>query len=226
MPAVQLPLGIRLDDSATFGNFYPGENTTLLSMLRENHEPFIYFWGVAGSGKSHLLQASCHASARAGEPVIYLPLAGDEPLTPEIFEGIEAAAVICIDDVQAIAGQRHWEEAMFHLYNRIRDNSARLRVSAGASPAAAGMTLPDLASRLAWGMTFQLHALNDTQKIAALQLRARSRGIELPDEVAQYLIKQVPRDMHSLFAVLERLDEVSLQQQRRLTIPFVKEWLA
>jgi DnaA-homolog protein len=87
------------------------------------------------------------------------------------------------------------------------------------------MTLPDLASRLTWGMTFQLHALNDMQKIAALQLRARSRGIELPDEVAQYLIKQVPRDMHTLFAVLERLDEVSLQQQRRLTIPFVKEWL-
>ncbi|MBI3562588.1 MAG: DnaA regulatory inactivator Hda [Gammaproteobacteria bacterium] len=221
----QLPLGIRLDAATTFENFYPADNRDLVRVLQEGTEPLLYLWGAAGTGKSHLLQAACHAAVQRGDSVMYLPLRGDESLTPAVLEGLDNADVVCIDDVDSIARQTQWEEELFHLFNRVRDQRGRLYVTAKVSPTALEIQLSDLASRLAWGLTFQLQTLTDAQKIAALQLRAQRRGLELSGEVAGYLLKQLPRDMHHLFAMLDRLDQASLQQQRRLTIPFVKNWI-
>lgn len=225
MRPIQLPLGIRLDDAATFENFAIGDNAALISLLKTNTEPFIYIWGAAGSGKTHLLQALCHQSSNASKTAMYLPLAGEEALSPEILEGLESTELICIDDVHVIAGNTAWEQALFHFYNRVRDSHHRLYITANVSPNGLTIRLPDLISRLGWGLTYQLHGLRDDQKIAVLQLRARGRGMELPSEVAGYLLKQLPRDMHSLFSILDKLDQVSLHEQRSLTIPFVKQWL-
>lgn len=221
----QLPLGIRLDDSATLANFIAEENAALLTVLQTDTEPMVYVWGSSGCGKSHLLQAVCHASVRAGKRVMYLPLGAEEQLTPAILEGIEDTAVVCIDDLHMIAGDKLWEDALFHFYNRLRERGGHLRVTANVSPTALPIQLADLASRLQWGVTFQLLALGDNAKRQALQLRAHQRGFELPDEVANFLMKRFPRDMHTLFDLLNRLDMASLQAQRRLTIPFVKQWL-
>lgn len=225
MRPIQLPLGIRLDDAATFENFTPGDNAALLSLLKTGTEPFIYIWGSAGSGKTHLLQALCHQFSTVGKAAMYIPLAEEESLSPEIFDGLEATALICIDDVHVIAGRTDWEQALFHFYNRVRENNSHLYITANVSPSGLGIRLADLLSRLGWGITYQLHALQDEQKITALQLRARGRGMELSTEVAGYLLKQLPRDMHSLFSILDRLDQASLHEQRSLTIPFVKQWL-
>jgi DnaA family protein len=127
-----------------------------------------------------------------------------------------------VDDVQAIAGHLDWERALFALYERLRAHGGVLLVAARVGPAALGLALPDLATRLAAGLVYQLQALREDEKIAALRLRAGLRGFELSDEVARYLLARHPRDLHSLFALLDRLDSATLAAQRRLTIPFLR----
>lgn len=221
----QLPLGIGLKDAATFDNFFSAGNELLLEALQQDNDRMLYLWGPTGCGKSHLLQALCHETAANGQSPVYLPLEELRMLSPELLEGLEVQALIAVDDIQAIAGIWQWEEALFHLYNRVRDGGQRLVVSATVAPAGLGLTLPDLVSRLGWGPVFQLTLLSDTDKRAALQMRARRRGLEMGDEVADYLMRRCPRDMDSLFNLLNQLDQASLAAQRRLTIPFVRELL-
>lgn len=221
---IQLPLGIGLRDSATFANFHPAANREALLALSQGGEQFIYLWGGPGSGKTHLLQALCQQQAEQERTVAYLPLA-EAGMVPEMLEGMENMDLLALDDLDRVAGQGHWETALFHLYNRLRDAGGRLVVTANASPAALPIQLPDLASRLGWGLTLQLAANDDTAKLAILQLRARNRGLELSDEVGHYLLRRSERDMESLIRLLERLDAASLREQRRLTIPFVKTLL-
>jgi DnaA family protein len=219
----QLPLGIGLKDAATFDNFYSAGNELVLQALQQDNDRMLYLWGPAGCGKSHLLQAQCHATAANGQSPIYLPLQELRALSPDLLEGLEQQALIAVDDIQVIAGVSQWEEALFHLYNRVRDSGQRLVVSATVAPAGLGLSLPDLVSRLGWGPVFQLTSLTDTDKRAALQMRARRRGLEIGNEVAEYLMRRCPRDMDSLFNLLNQLDHASLAAQRRLTIPFVRE---
>ena len=221
----QLPLGIGLKDFATFDNFYAVGNELVLQALQQGNDSMIYLWGPRGSGKSHLLQALCHATAAKGLAPVYLPLQELIALSPALLQGLEQQALITSDDIQVIAGITQWEEALFHLYNQVRDGGHRLVVSANVAPAGLALSLPDLASRLAWGPVFQLIPLTDADKRAALQMRARRRGLEMGNDVAEYLLRRCPRDMDSLFSLLNQLDHASLAAQRRLTIPFVRELL-
>lgn len=226
---VQLPLHIGLRDSATFANFYPADNAQVLAQCQQcaqlDGERFIFIHGATGTGKSHLLQAACHAASEQGKPVVYLPMAQRAQFSVEMLEGLEHMSLLCIDDLDAIAGDAEWEEAIFHLYNRVRDGEARLIVAANNHPTALAVQLPDLQSRLVWGLVFMLQPLDDEQLTLALQLRARGRGLELPDEVVAYLLKRCARDMNSLFDLLEKLDRESLVAQRKLTIPFVRQFV-
>lgn len=219
----QIPLRIGLKDSATFANFFPGSNAAATHALQQQSEPFVYLWGAHGSGKSHLLQAACHEVSELGGSAAYLPMAELAVMSPQLLEGMEQMSLVCIDDLETIAGSAEWEQALFHLYNRIRDGGSHLVVAGGASPSALGLHLPDLVSRLSWGPVYQLQVLEDREKADALRLRAKQRGMEMPVEVANYLLNHAPRDMHALFALLDKLDEVSLAAQRKLTIPFVRE---
>ena len=223
----QLPLSYAWRDGLSLDEFCGAENAATVASLKACAEGagdrFVYLWGGPGSGKSHLLQAVCRQAAEGGKAVAYLPLAEFVELPVEALEGLENLALVCLDDVQAVAGTLRWEEALFHLYNRLRDSGASLLAAGDASPAGLDIVLPDLRSRLGWGPVFRLQQPQEAEKIAALQTRAESRGLGLPDEVAAYLIRRSPRDMGSLFALLDRLDRASLAQQRRLTIPFVRD---
>ena len=225
----QLPLHIGLRDSATFSNFFPACNEQLISELRRSAsnqgEHFIFFHGLSGTGKSHCLQAVCHAATKQQLQATYLPMREIQSMPVELLEGLEQLDVICIDDIELIAGNRDWEIAIFNLYNRIRDNSGALLVTANAKLDEIGISLKDLQSRLAWGLVFQLESLDDAALAKALQLRARARGMELPDDVVAYILKRSSREMNTLFLLLEKLDRESLVEQRKLTIPFVKNYL-
>lgn len=223
--SAQLPLGIGLRDSATFDNFFTGPNAELVFQLEQGDEPFVFLWGGEGSGRSHLLQAACHRVSDGGGGVAYLPLSESTELAPAMLEGLETMGLVAVDDLQCVVGRQEWELGLFHLYNRARESGCRILVAADAPPAAIGVALPDLRSRLGWGPVYQLLPLDDADRRAALQLRARRRGLELPDEVANYLMRRSPRGLHSLFGLLEQLDRASLAAQRRLTIPFVREQL-
>lgn len=225
----QLPLGIRWRDHATFNNFFVGNNAQLVSSLELATEQFIYIWGEPGSGKSHLLQAVCHKATDQVSPSqhrpVYLPLQELVDISPGILDGMEDMNPVCIDDVHCIAGKEEWETGLFHLFNRLRDQGTRLIVSATAAPNQIGIQLPDLVTRFGWGAVYHLHSLNDEGKRIVLQQRATRRGLELPDDVVQYVLKRSVRDMNSLLELLDKLDVASLAEQRKLTIPFVKQFL-
>lgn len=224
----QLPLGVVLRDGASFDNYVSGENDEALSGLRacaEGRENFVYLWGASGCGKTHLLHALSRQLSHQGETVVYLPLSDAEALAPQALAGLEDVRLVCLDDLNAIAGKAAWEEAIFHLYNRLREQGNRLVVAADRPPAALGLALPDLQSRMTAGLVYHLRTLDDAQKAAALQLRASRRGIDLPPDVAGFMLRRCPRDMASLFDFLDHLDLAALAAQRRLTIPFVRQML-
>lgn len=225
--ADQLPLDIQLSDDATFSTFHWGQNALLkqelYATLKEQGERFIYLWGPAGSGKSHLLQASCHAFHDA----MYCPLTILQEFDPSIIDGMDEQCWISVDDVDAVANNPAWEEALFHLYNRVRAREdVTLLLSGNAPPTQLPIALPDLRSRLAWGLVLQLHELPDDEKLAVLIECASVRGFELPVPVARFLLNRCTRNLHDLHHLLDRLDKASLATQRKITIPFVKQVLA
>jgi len=227
----QLSLGLSLDDDATFSNFYRAvgsRNAHIVAALEAQTagegEPFIFLWGA--SGVSHLLQAACHSADEQGLRVQYLPLQELEEFEPGLLlDGLESQQLICIDGLQWVVGNADWEEALFTFFNRVRDSGARLLMAANASPNEMPILLADLQSRLNWGLSLHIAALSDEEKLAALQLRARARGLQLSDEVGLFILHRAPRELSTLFQTLHQLDKASLAEQRRLTIPFVKQVL-
>lgn len=220
----QLPLPVRLRDFALFETFEAGPNGAVVALLAAPAQagPAAWVWGPPGSGKSHLLQAAC--AARPG--AAYLPAADLKPGGAQALAGWEDRGLVCLDDVDQLLGERDWEVALFGLFNALWERGGCLVVSAGSAPAAAGFVLPDLASRLAWGGVFRLEPLADDDRVAALRKRARHRGLDLPEDVARYLLRRLPRDMRALCGWLDRLDTASLAAGRRLTMPFVREVIA
>lgn len=222
----QLTLGVSLKDEATFTNYFPGKNVQLIQELKKTAvgigERVIYFYGSSGQGCTHLLQACCHEANQQNISSVYLPLRNLKEFSPAIFEGLESLRVICIDDIHMLAGQPEWEEAFFHAYNRIRDANSHLIMTANVLPKSLGLVLPDIVSRLFWGMVFQLQPLSDFEKLKVLVMRAERRGMLLSEEVGKFILTHCPRHMSTLFAALDTLDKVSLAAQRKLTIPFVK----
>lgn len=223
----QLALSLTLPDNALLDTYYPGNNFQALEQVKKaakgQDEFFIYLWGSEGAGCSHLLQGACGLASDFNRSAMYLPLAQLHPQGPGVLSALEQLDLVCIDDIQAIAGNKEWEEALFHLYNRIRDTKRAHCIIAGArAPKNAGIQLPDLQSRLAWGVTYHLHPLGDEDKFKALQLRAKMRGLELPEDVGNFILRRAARNMGELYHLLELLDEAAMKAKRRLTIPFVK----
>ena len=222
----QLVLPLQLADHAVFASFLDHGNETLVSTLASlpsgDAGQGCWLWGAPATGKTHLLQAVCD---KAGDRSVYLPLAMLASAGPDILEGLASRALICIDDIDEVVGQDSWEIALFNLFNELQESGGQLIVAASAAPRECGIILADLASRMSRLPVFQIRALDEQQRAAALQLRARHRGLELPDDTAAYMLKRSRRDMASLYGLLDRLDLEALRAQRRLTIPFVRDVL-
>lgn len=219
----QLVLPLRLADHAVFASFLDAGNETLVATLAGlasgDTGQGCWIWGAPATGKTHLLQAACD---KAGDQSVYVPLKMLAEAGPGILEGLANRELVCIDDIDRVAGDRDWELALFDLCNQLQDAGGQLVAAALAAPREAGIELADLESRLSRLPVFHVRALDDNQRVAALQLRASHRGLELPDETASYMIKRSRRDMASLYELLDRLDLEALRAKRRLTIPFVR----
>lgn len=241
----QLPLGIRLPDSSVFESYFAGRNQPVVDALlaflamagptpespapagnasQQTGSPTcIWIHGAHGTGKTHLLQAVCARASREGRSAAYLPLPDVIALGEEVLAGFGDLSIVCLDDAQVIAGRESWERALFRLHQELQERDGRLLVCGATPPATLPFKLRDLGSRLNGGLVLTLQSLNEPEQIAALRLRAQLRGLELPDETAQFMLRRLPRDMAHLYAVLDDLDAASLVAQRRLTVPFVKE---
>ncbi len=224
----QLPLGVRLPDRAVFASFLPARNRQAVEYVskiaRAEVSGVVWICGAPGSGKTHLLQAVC---ARASETMraAYLPLTELARLGVEVLDGTQQLGCSCVDDLEQVVGKIEWERALFGLVREAEENGVRVVVAAQSPPSLLKWALPDLGSRLAASAIFQLRALDENEQQEALQLRARLRGFELPDETSRWLQRRFPRDMKTLYGILDTLDEAALVAQRRLTVPFIKSVL-
>ena len=221
----QLPLEVHLADHALFETFFEGPNAATAHAFRElmrSADPAVlWVWGAPETGKTHLLQASVNAADGNGYRSVYLPLDPRFELSPAVLDGMDDVDVICIDDVDAVAGDQAWEQALFGLFERLRQHG-RLLLAARQAPLNCRFELPDLAARFASGAAFRLRPLADDDKLKAIQLRAEWRGFTLPNDTARYLMARVDRRCGQLFALLDALDREALVAQRKLTVPFVK----
>ena len=225
----QLPLEVRLADHAVFDSFHAAGNELLLHQLRSAAilpgQPPLWLWAPSGQGKSHLLQAAVALADESSRRAAYLPLDSSPPLPAGVLEGMGTLALVCLDDLQVVTGQPEWERALFRLHEELRNNAGNLVVASRVPPAETPIGLADLASRLKSGTTFRVQALDDEGRLRALQLRARFRGFELPDETGRYLLARVGRGVAELFQLLDELDRAALAAQKQLTIPFVRQVL-
>jgi DnaA family protein len=216
----QLPLRFRLPAHAVFDSFAIGANTEIVAALNDPRATPLWLWGARGCGKTHLLQATCAAAAGA-----YFSLDPSLRLPPEALPGFEQAPVLCVDDVDKIAGVEAWESALFQVFNAAAELSTKLVFAAELAPRQIEWQLEDWRSRAGACVVYQIQELDDAGRSEALRLRAAQRGLNLPPETSDYLLKRMPRDLPSLCKILDELDEASLVAQRRLTIPFIRDAL-
>lgn len=223
----QLPLGVRLPDRASFASFLPGENDEAVAGLERlvtSGKGFCWLSGPQASGKTHLLQAVCVGAGVRGR-TSYAPLRDLLPLGPDALEGLAELAAITLDDLDAVAGRLEWEQALFRLHQENEERGAITVFASRLPPQALSWSLPDFSSRAIAMPGFTLKPLDETQRAQALRLRAQLRGVDLPDETLRWLERRFPRDMGSLFSLLDTLDTASLVAQRRLTVPFIRSVL-
>lgn len=221
----QLPLDLKLRSHASFGNFIAGANGEPVAHVvgvAEGREPGpVLLWGPPASGKTHLLESALRAAAALGRRGVYLPLQQADALAPALLDDLEQEAdLICIDDLQAIAGQRSWEQALFALY--ARSERCPWIFAARTPPASSGFCMPELATRLGAGPVYQLRLLADEEKLALVEHRARALGLALQPGAARYLIERYARDLDALMRLLDRIDVESVRCQRRPTIAFIR----
>lgn len=232
MQPMQLALPVTLPDDEVFISFHQGDNQQLVQHLNQviDHNDrqfsFTFLCGADQTGKSHLLYASCVKAQELGLANILLPMDQLIAMKPQMLDGIDAYDIICVDNFELIGGHELWEKAFFYLFNLLDAAGKTLMVAANGLPDTLNIQLPDLISRLNWGVTFQLKTLSDEDKSKTLQVRAKLRGLELSAEATRYMVSRLSRDISSLIQALDKLDKASIAAQRKLTIPFIKATLA
>ena len=224
MTTPQLPLALRFPAHQRFEAYVPGENAAALAAVRqvaqEPGAPWVFLAGPEGSGKSHLLIAACRdAGTRRTQ---YLPLARLGDAAEAALMDLEEFDLLAVDGIEAIAGQRAVEIALFDVYNRGRARNAAMLFAARQTPTQIALTLPDLVSRLSSCAQFVLKPLDETARRTVLRERAQARGFELEDAVLEFLFRRYPRDLGAMLELLDRVDRESLAAQRRITVPFLR----
>lgn len=226
-PQLGLPLKIRQE--ATFDNFFcqpdsvRGQVVAALNRFPLS-DTLIYVWGSSGVGANHLLQATCNNVLTKGYRTQYLPLAEMAAFDPDtLTHSLEQVDLVALEGIDSVVNNPAWEEALFRLFNRVRDMGNHLLVTANQSAYQMEFCLPDLKSRLCSGLTFHLEAYSDEDKCEILRFRGEILGLEISRDTAGYILKRGSRELGELMVMLNVLDKASLESQRKITIPFIKQ---
>ncbi len=228
MSVPQLPLALRYPPDQRFDSFIAapaGAIAQLHAIAVGAADDWIYLSGPAGTGKTHLALALCAEAEQAGRAASYLPLQAAAGRAREALEALEGRDLVALDGLEAIAGDRDDEVAVFDFHNRARSAGVTLLYTARAVPDALGLGLPDLRSRLSQCGRIPLSPLDDAQRAEVLRDRAQRRGLALDEAAIEWLLTRTGRDLGGLVALLDRLDRESLAAQRRVTVPFLRQVL-
>lgn len=224
----QLPLALRYPPDQRLESFIAapvGMVAQLRALAEAPGSDWLYLAGAGGSGKTHLALAVCAAAEQAGRRAAFLPMLAVAGRSREALHALEGRDVIALDGLQAIAGDREDEVALFDFHNRARSAGVSVLYTAMAMPDALGLGLPDLRSRLSQCVRLSLPVLDDEARADVLRDRAQRRGLTLEDAAIDWLLTRTDRDLAHLMAALEKLDKASLAAQRRITVPFLRQVL-
>jgi len=224
----QLPLAVQLPDDEIFSSYFGETNQAIVCQLQQlitaEHTTInnVYMFGQQGVGKSHLLHACCALASQEHKTSVCLSFSELQHLSVAVLEGLEHIDVVCLDDIELIKGNKLWQQAVFDLYNRMLEHEQLLIITGDQSVQELPLSLPDLKSRLSWGLVAQVKPLTDLEKMQAIQGRAKQRGLVLQDDAVKFLFNRLSRNMSDLIESLDKLDQASIQEQRKITIPFIK----
>lgn len=228
--AEQLPVNFEFRANQTFNDFFSSGNQEIVDHLKKSldgtGEQQIFIWGESGLGKSHLLQACCHQAHQHNLDAFYFSLSSSTHLPdPAILNGLDRFDLVCVDNIEHIAGDPAWEQAFFNFFNLHRSHGQTLIMSASCAPSHIAINLPDLRTRLNWGLTLKLKSLTEAESIKVLIFKAKQMGFEITPQAGRFLLTHYNRDLASLWNLLSTLDRASLAAQRKLTLPFLKKIL-
>jgi DnaA family protein len=217
----QLLLDIQPSPSPTLHNFVIGSNSELIMMLNDladqNHSKHsLTLWGETGSGKTHLLQATVAKFRERGLSAVYT----DAPMSYQVDQ--LQGDLVALDNVDKL--DEAAQIALFNLFNRFREQNKLLLMAAPAAPAQLRLR-EDLKTRMAWGLVYKVANLTDTEKTQALLSHARQRGMRLSEEVVDYCLRHLRRDLPTLMATLDALDDWSLTTKKPVTVAMVREMI-
>lgn len=225
MSVPQLPLALRYPPDQRLENFIAAPEAAigqLQALATRQGSDWLYLCGAAGTGKTHLALGLCAAAEQAGRRAAYLPLIAAVGRLGEALDALEGNDVVALDGLDAIAGDREAEIALFDFHNRARSTELNLLYVAREDPDNLPLALPDLRSRLSQCSRVVLNALDDSARAEILRDRAQRRGLVLEEPAIDWLLSRTDRDMASLVRLLDRLDRESLAAQRRITVPFLR----
>jgi DnaA family protein len=222
----QLPLALRYPPDQRLESFIaapPGAIAQLRALAEAAGAGWLYLAGAAGTGKTHLALALCAAAEQAGRRSAYLPLAAARGRLGDALDALEGNDVVALDGLEAIAGDRDDEIALFDFHNRARSAGLSVLYTAREAPETLALVLPDLRSRLSQNARLVLDPLDDMARGELLRDRAQRRGLVLEEAAIDWMLSRTDRNLASLVALLDRLDRESLAAQRRITVPFLRQ---
>ena len=235
--AQQLILNFNLRAPASFENFYTGsalpDNKTskleiitgILEQFADNKHRFVYLYGQAATGKTHLLQAiGNQLQPNSTRSYFYLSFK-TENLSPQVLDDLNIFDVLCLDDLDSISQNKDWELALFDCYNQRLDAGKQLLIASKDAPSNWGFELADLKSRLSSALILEVPVCGDDDKFEILTEWVNRNFIIIEPKVILFILQNYSRDLGSLFDLFTYLSEMSLREKKKITVPFIKLFL-
>jgi chromosomal replication initiator protein len=238
----QLQWPVRLHPDYSFENFVVGPSNRLAhaSCIAVSHAPGttynpLFLYGSVGLGKTHLLHAISHETRTkfSNASIQFLSCeqfvnkfitAIEKGTLPEFQSQCRTVDMLIIDDVQFLREREHSQEEFFHTFNALYNNRKQIVLTADCPPADLPSLEDRLVSRFKWGLVARLDAPSYETRIAIVQKKAHLRGLDIPDQVAEYIARKVQTNIRELEGALTIIyatakttgEEISLELAHRV----------